>query len=161
MFKKLTNWLKDITGNRDCNTLQSLIEYVPVGNLDRLNYQVQKIQYIPDTKPDDNWEDLDHVMLVKESNCQEKCAIRVEVINTWPGWTARIIHIGFENTDKNHAQCWFTHGELCGFADDAGIKYGYDNEYVQDAIARFHPKATYYLLRDKYGNYLTEMILLR
>lgn len=158
---KLWNWIKDITGNRNCNSVAELIAYVKPGDLSRLQYWVaQHIWYEADTKPSDNWQDLDLVMREKQSNCQEQAAIMAEVIKTWSGWSADIVHLYYSNPDDNHAICFCAFDKLTWIMDTGGIKYSNDKETLVGFLKRIYPKALCYRSRDKHGNYLSDKVYL-
>ena len=152
MFKKIITWLKNITGNCNCNSVQELVRYIKPGDLEGLNYWVtNKIWYRKDVDPSDEWDNLNAVMVSKESDCEEKAAIRTEVIKSWPGWDAQNVVLHMPENISNHAICAFEGPEVRGVMDDSRLACSPITVPLDQLIKANWPKAINYMVCDKHG----------
>ena len=152
MVRKFLNWLKDITGNRNCNSVQELIRYIKPGDLEGLNYWVtNKIWYRKDIGPSDEWDNLNAVMVSKESDCEEKAAIRTEVIKSWAGWNAQNVVLHMPENISNHAICAFEGPKVRGVMDDSRLVYAPLTVPLSQTLKENWPATVSHVVCDKHG----------
>jgi len=140
----MIKWLKGLFGVRPCDTLKELCAYIKPGNISGIQYWVsQCIWYEKDLNKAQEWEPIAKILKTKKSDCEEKALISFHVINSWKGWTARLL--GVYNSDyKGHAVCAFENPSgLKGYCDDSGIFYMGHGKWENLAKCLNYPNASF------------------
>ena len=106
IFKRIKNYF--CAGSEYRPTLEALIEYLPAGDLEALNFWVNKfIPYKSDTDPLglDNFNGADLTIKERAGDCESIAAIYVEVIRAWKYWES--VHVVMLWEKSGHDVCFF------------------------------------------------------